>query len=30
MSQEDYMKAFADADVAYERMLTALVAELKK
>ena len=30
MSQEDYMKAFADADAAYERMLTALVAELKK
>ena len=30
MSEEDYLKAFSDADSAYERMLTALVAELKK
>jgi hypothetical protein len=30
MSEEDYLKAFRDADAAYERMLTALVAELKK
>jgi hypothetical protein len=30
MSQEDYLKAFGEADAAYERMLSALVAELKK
>jgi hypothetical protein len=30
ISQEAYQKAFAEADAAYERMLTALVAELKK
>jgi hypothetical protein len=30
MSEEDYLKAFSDADTAYARMLTALVAELKK
>jgi hypothetical protein len=30
MSQDDYLKAFAEADAAYERMLSALVAELKK
>jgi hypothetical protein len=30
MSEADYLKAFSDADAAYERMLTALVAELKK
>jgi hypothetical protein len=30
MSEEDYLKAFSEADAAYERMLTALVAELKK
>jgi hypothetical protein len=30
MSEEAYLKAFSEADAAYERMLTALVAELKK
>jgi hypothetical protein len=30
MSEEDYLKAFSEADTAYARMLTALVAELKK
>ena len=30
MSEDDYLKAFSEADSAYERMLTALVAELKK
>jgi hypothetical protein len=30
MSEADYLKAFSEADSAYERMLTALVAELKK
>jgi hypothetical protein len=30
MSETDYLKAFSEADAAYERMLTALVAELKK
>jgi hypothetical protein len=30
MSEDDYLKAFSAAEAAYVRMLTALVAELKK
>jgi hypothetical protein len=30
MSEADYLKAFSEADAAYARMLTALVAELKR
>jgi hypothetical protein len=30
MSEEEYLKAFSEAEAAYARMLTALVAELKK
>jgi hypothetical protein len=30
MSEDDYMRAFGAAEVAYTRMLTALLAELKK
>lgn len=29
-SEEDYMKAFADADVQYARMLASLIAELER
>jgi len=30
VSEQDYMKAFADADVRYTQILTALIAQLKK
>ncbi|MBI1875144.1 MAG: hypothetical protein HYZ58_07725 [Acidobacteria bacterium] len=30
MSEDEYMKAFADADAMYSAMLSALIAELKK
>jgi hypothetical protein len=30
LSEQDYMKAFADADVRYTQILTALIAQLKK